>query len=366
MSACKLLLKIFRFRGLKVKSFSFENRGKELHINIKPHKNGSLCPVCKRRGKIIRRLNMRSWIDVTCFGIKVILWYDPVEIICPTHGRAQEDIPWAAPNAKVTYRMEYMILIYSQMMTQKAAAKLLNLPSSTFSDILHRTIKRIRKGHKIRGLKRIGIDEISYKKGKKYVTIVYDLETSRVIWVGKGKDRACIDRFFNEELSKHQKESIEFASCDMSQTYIGAIKEHCPNATLVLDRFHVVKSLNDAVDEVRKEAWREATKEEKRALKGLRWILYRRPENRSEEDKKTLKRLETLNKRILRACVYKDEFNKFWDCIRPGTAEKHLRNWINRVMRSRLEPLKKFARTMRLHFDRVRPFYDVFSCKEYH
>ena len=183
---------------------------------------------------------------------------------------------------RTTYRFEYIMLVYCQLMTQKAAAKILHIPKSTLSDQLHRAITRIRDGHRIRGLKSVGIDEISYCKGHKYATIVYDLDRSCVIWVGQGKERKTIDQFFNERLSDYQKGQIKWASCDMSQTYIGAIEDHCPNAKLVLDRFHIAKALNEAVDEIRKDQWRQATSDERKVLKGLRWLLFRHSSNRSK------------------------------------------------------------------------------------
>ncbi|MDA8190058.1 MAG: transposase, partial [Gammaproteobacteria bacterium] len=114
----------------------------------------------------------------------------------------------------------------------------------------------VRTGHKIRGLVTLGADEIAYCKGQKYATIIYDLDRSHVVWVGRGLGRETIDRFFNEQLSDGQKQRIRWASCDMSRAYTGAIKHHCPNATLVIDRFHVVKALNEALDAVRKDEWR--------------------------------------------------------------------------------------------------------------
>ncbi|MBN2524838.1 MAG: transposase [Deltaproteobacteria bacterium] len=112
-------------------------------------------------------------------------------------------------------------------MTQKAAAELLSIPKSTFSDILHRTISGTREGHRIRGLKSIGVDEVSYEKGHKYMTVVYDLDKARIVWVGEGKKRETIDAFFDNHLSDYQKKQIQWAFCDMSETFIGAIKTHC-------------------------------------------------------------------------------------------------------------------------------------------
>ena len=130
-------------------------------------------------------------------------------------------------------------------------------------------------------LKAVGVDEISYCKGHKYATIVYDIKKACVVWVGKGKGEKTIDRFFKEMLSDYQKREIKWATCDMSQAYINSIENHCPNVTLILDRFHIVKKLNEAVDEVRKEQWREASGDERKALKGLRWLLYRHSSKRN-------------------------------------------------------------------------------------
>jgi len=244
-------------------------------------------------------------------------------------------------------------------MTQKAVAQLLGLPTSTLSDLLHRAIKRRRDGHKIRGLKTVGIDEISYAKGYKYATVVYDLDRSCVVWIGAGKGRETIDRFFTEALSDYQKAQIKWACCDMSEAYMGAIKHHCPNATLVLDRFHIVKKLNEAVDEVRKEQWRNANKKDRKALKGLRWLLYRHSSTRPREGTRTLKQLEKLNRRIYRAWRLKDEFEQFWDYKAPWAARRFLNNWTATAMRSRLDPIKRFVRTLRAHAEDIIAFVET-------
>jgi len=248
------------------------------------------------------------------------------------------------------------MLKYCQAMTQKAAAQLLRIHQSTLSDILHRTITRIRDGHRIRGLRTIGVDEISYAKGHKYATLVYDLDRSCVVWVGPGKGRETIDVFFKEVLSEYQKDQIKWACCDMSEAYTNAIKAHCPNATLVLDRFHIVKALNTAVDEVRKEQWRLAGGDERKALKGLRWLLYRHSSTRSQDDTHTLKALEKGNNRIYRAWRLKDEFEQFWEYRAPWAADRFLQSWTTTALRSRLEPLRKFVATLRHHYFGVLAF----------
>ena len=360
MTACKLIRKLLNLKGLLVTAFELKYREKTINLWVKPYKNVCRCPHCNRRFRIVRTMdNPRVWRDLPICGWSVFFWFRPREVICPIHNRVQEDIPWANAYAHVTYRFEYSMLVYCQLMTQKAAARLLKIPKSTLSDLLHRTINRIRDGHKIRGLKAVGIDEISYGKRHKYATIVYDLERSCVVWVGQGKGRETIDQFFDEALSDYQKNKIKLASCDMSQAYIGAIEAHCPNAKLVLDRFHIAKALNEAVDDVRKEQWRNASVDDRKALKGLRWLLYRHSSNRSKKDSRILNALKKGNRRIHRAWVLKDEFEHFWDYKAPWAAEKFLKGWITTALKSRLEPIRKIAKTIRKHKDRIITFIET-------
>ena len=359
MTTLSFIRKLFRLKGLKVVNFDFKTRKSILNLIVKPHKNGCRCPICGKRGKIVNHLDdFRSWDDIVMAGWKIILWYTPREINCPTHGRQQEEIPWAAAKAQCTYRFEFSMLCYSKVMTQKAACDLLKTPPTTFSNRLHRTITRIRSGHKIRRLKTVGIDEISYCKGKKYATVVYDLDRGVVIWVGRGKGRSTIDRFFKEELSEYQKSKIQWASCDMSKAYIGAIEDHCKNAKLVLDHFHIVKALNEAVDDVRKEVWREASGSHRLAIKGLRWLLYRHSSTRSKSDTRFLNNLRKGNRRIYRAWVLKDELEHFWNYLSKGWAKKFLKSWITAVLRSRIEPMKKFALMLRKHQNNILNFIE--------
>lgn len=359
MGNTKLLSKLLRLKCLKITWFEFKDRGKELHLGVKPYKNGCRCQQCDRRCPIVRHVKeKRSWSDVTILGLKVILWYAPKEINCPTHGRAQEEIPWAAPHSRITYRLEFLICALSQVMTQKAAAGILKMSTSTLSDLLHRVITRVRQGHKIRGLVTIGVDEISYCSGKKYATIVYDLDRSVVIWVGKGKGRETIDQFFNTELSEFQRGQIRWASCDMSRAYTEAIKHHCTNAKLVIDRFHVVKALNGAVDEVRKEEWRDLDVDGRKAIKGLRWLLGMNAQNRTKGHTRFLNALRNSNRRIHRAWILKDEFNHFWNFKYKGSAESFLKQWMTAALKSRIPSIRKFVGTLREYYDNIVTFID--------
>ena len=179
-----------------------------------------------------------------------------------------------------------------------------------------------------------------------------------MLWVGRGKGRATIDRFFDECLSKGQKARILWASCDMSRAYTEAIKHHCPNATLVIDRFHVVKALNQAVDDVRKDEWRGLDTKGRSAIKGLRWLLSMHARNRSKGNTRYLNSLRNSNRRIHRAWVLKDEFDHIWNYRYRASAEKFLKRWMTAALRSRIPSLRQFVTTLRNHFDNIVAFTD--------
>lgn len=356
MALNTFIRKILKLSFLKVRWVEFRDRNQELHLGVKPYKNGCRCPHCGRRCKILRSLDNRVWRDIVVCGIPIIFHYQPKEIRCPTHGDIMEDIPWAASYSRVTYRLELLILRLSQKMTQKAVSELVKLPTSTLSDLLHRIIRRERQGHKIRGLTVIGVDEISYAKGRKFITLVYDIERSCVVWIGKGKGKQTLDSFFTNELSQYQRDKIRLACCDMAAGYISSIKEHCKHVSLVLDKFHIVQSLNKAVDEVRKEVWREACKEGKKAIKGVRWLIAHSSASRSKAQTRKINLLQKSNNKIFRAWLLKDNFEHFWDYVSLGHAANFLNAWITRALRSRIDSMKEFALMLRRHKENILSF----------
>lgn len=361
MSTAKFICKLFRFKNiLKVVDVRFTDYNRRLIIVVKPHKNGCRCPKCDKRGKIVCHTKVfREWKDIPVCGITVVLCYAPKEIICPTHGRVQEDIPWAGMFARVTQRFEYAVLRFGQQMTQKAAAERLQIPKSTFSDLVHSIITRERADHKIRDLTLMGVDEISYGKGHKYATIIYDLKRAKVVWVGAGKGSETLELFLKTKLSEYQRTKIRFACCDMSKAYISTIEKKLNKTTLVIDRFHIVKALNAAMDEVRKQEWRKVSKAKRLALKGIRWILFRHSSTRTKAHTRMIKSLRRGNNRIYRAWLLKDEFEHFWGYSYTGSAENFLKKWSTRALKSKLDPLRKFVQTLREHQQYILPYIET-------
>ena len=285
MSNLTLLRTILRLKGLKITHFRFMHRTTELHLAVKPYKNGCRCPDCGRRGRIVcQTTEFRRWEDVAVMGLRVVLWYAPKEIQCPTHGRVQEEIPWAPPHARVTYRLEWRLCALCQIMTQKAAAEILRLPTSTLSNLLHRVITRVRHGHTIRGLTTLGVDEISYCKGRtvRHPRLRPGPGACRVGRSGQGPrhHRSLLQRLAEPGVDRKAPGRM-LPVGDMSPAYIAATpSQHhvAPRVTLIIDRFHLVKALRPGR---RTRSHDRRSQRAARARRGgrpsrrLRWLLSR-------------------------------------------------------------------------------------------
>ena len=354
MSNLKLLRTILRLESLQITHFRFMHRDTELHLAVKPYKNGCRCPACGRRGRIVRQTTeLRRWEDVAVMGLRVVLWYAPKEIQCPTHGRMQEEIPGAPVYARVTYRLEWRLCALCQIMTQKAAAEILGLPTSTLSNLLHRVITRVRHGHTIRGLTTLGVDEISYCKGRKFATLVYDLDRARVLWVGPGKGRdnhrSLLQRLvepgadsagrlgqLRHEPGLYRGNHAPLPPCDARPRPLPSRQSAEPG-----------RGRGPQVDT-----------QGRKAIKGLRWLLSRHSRHRTKGHTRFLNSLRNSNRRIHRAWVLKDEFEHFWDYRYPASAKTFLRRWMTAALRSRLPTMRTFVGTLRTHLVHIMAFID--------
>jgi transposase len=200
-------------------------------------------------------------------------------------------------------------------------------------------------------LRAIGVDEIQYGRGHQYLTLVYQIEAqcTRLLWVGKERTTESFQGFFTQ-IGEELAASIEFICSDMWKPYLQLIEQHCPRALNILDRFHIVAKMNKAIDEVRAgEARRLVRDGYEPVLKKSRWCLLKRKENLTDPQRIRLRDLLRYNLKSVRAYLLKEDFQQFWDYTSPAWAGKFLDQWCRQVMRSRIEPMKKFARTVRKH-----------------
>lgn len=307
------------------------------------------CGVCSLpSSRIHSRGQPRRWRDLSVRDQELVLSYAPARVKCRRCGVRTERIPWADPWQRITQGLSLSLARLSRELSWKATAEHYGLDWKTVAAAVKSAVARGLKRRPWKPLHAIGIDEVSRSKGQRYLTLVYDLERRRLVWVGENRDSETMRRFFTW-LGWRRARSVVLACCDMWAPYLDALKENLPRATVVFDRFHVVQHLNAAVDTVRREIWRQLPAEEKSAFKNTRWLWLSNPWNLRPEQKRRLSALCRRNSPIVRAYYLKEAFQRFWDYQRRGWAEPYLRQWLWWASHSRLQSFVGFSRMIRAH-----------------
>jgi transposase len=262
-----------------------------------------------------------------------------------------EEVPWAM--GKHTLTRAYMLYLahWARKLSWKDTALSFG---TTWDQVCHAVEYVVRWGleHRELGtLRAIGVDEIHIRKSHKFLTLVYQIDAgcTRLLWVGQARTKQSFEKFFTL-IGQELAGKIEFICSDMWRPYLEVIAKRCPKALNILDRFHMVAKLNKALDEVRAgEARRMVREGYEPVLKNKRWCLLKRPENLTDKQNVSLRELLAYNLKSVRAYLLKEEFQLFWEYDSPAWAAKFLDAWCKRAMRSRIDPVKKFARTVRAH-----------------
>jgi transposase len=272
----------------------------------------------------------------------------------------QVEIPFADSRRSYTKAFERYALELSKRMTIRDVAAHLGVSWDVIKDIQKRDLSRRFAKPKLKHLRAIAIDEIAVGKGHRYLTVVMDLESGAVVFVGDGKGEDALKPFWKRLRSSGAK--IEAVAMDMSAAYRKAVTAHLSQAKIVFDHFHVIKLFNDKLSELRRELYREATDMmQKKVLKGTRWLLLMNPENLDEEqdEKRRLKEALKLNEPLATAYYLKDDLRRFWDQPGKRFATTFLDGWIRRAETSGIRVLQQMAKTLAAHRSGLLAYYDV-------
>ncbi|MFH0915812.1 MAG: ISL3 family transposase [bacterium] len=321
------------------------------HGNAKPH-----CPTCDRvMGGEVRWTECR-WRHFDLFSVKCFLVAQIREARCPRHGRRLESVPWARGRARHTAVFDQRVASLVQVADKTAAARMFGVAWRTVGRMVERVVKAFLPGDLLEGLEAIAVDETSYKRGHRYLTVVTDLMTGRVVWVGEGKSAETLGGFF-ELLGQRRRASISVVCMDMGEAFRNAVQEWLPDADIVYDRFHVVKLLLEAIDEVRRQACRETGGVAKHPLKNTRFALLRNPKHLRPQDQAAIALVQQTNRRLARAYELRVSFEDLWTLDDEDDARSFLARWTRSALLSRLPPLRKFATTVRTHLEGILGFF---------
>lgn len=325
-----------------------------IEVTIEPRANGRpICSRCRRVRPGYDRLPPRQFEFVPLWAIPVVFWYAMRRVDCPTCGVTVEKVPWGDGKCTLTKSYRWFLARWARRLSWKETA----LVFGTSWEKVFRAVKyAVLWGlihRKLTGIKAIGIDEIQWRRGHKYLTLVYQIDhgMKRLLWIAQDRTEQSLEQFF-WYLGPRKSGRLRFTCSDMWKPYLTVLRKAAKNAVLILDRFHVMAKLNKALDEVRAvEARRLVQDGYEPVLKHSRWCLLKRPENLTERQTVKLSELIRYNLQSVRGYLQREDFQRFWEYRSPTWAKKFLEEWCRRVMRSRIEPMKKVARTLRKHQD---------------
>jgi transposase len=311
------------------------------------------CPQCSKPCAMADHAPERTWRHLDTMQFETLIRARVPRCDCPEHGVKTITVPWAAPGARFTLLFERFaidVLLASRSLSQ--AADLLRLDWDAVQRIMERAVVRGLEQRRLEGLAHVGIDEKSFGSGQSYISLLTDLDQSRVLEVMDGCDQAVAEALW-KSLPEEQRKRIVAVALDMSAAFIAATQSSVPQAELVHDKFHVAKHLNEAVDKVRRQEHRELLEQGDETLKGSRQLWLFNPVNFSEEQAADFERLKYSGLKVARAWAIKELFCKLWQYVYEGSARAFFKKWFGWATRSQLKPVIKVARMLRKHLENI-------------
>jgi transposase len=354
-----LLYHAFGIRGYVYSRTQFDNGQVIFAIHQEPEEYR--CSACGS-SRVISRGQADRWFRSLPIGGHPTVVVLPIpRVECRACGLVRQvEISFADPRRSYTKSFERYALELSRSMTISDVALHLNVGWDLIKDIQKRDLTRRYAKPKLKRLRYIAIDEIAVAKGHRYLTVVMDLVSGAIVFVGGGKGADALKPFWKR--LRPSKARIEAVAMDMSAAYWGAVMTHLPKAKIVFDHFHVIKLFNEKLSDLRRALYREATEVmKKQVLKGTRWLLLKNPENLDpgKDEKRRLKEALALNEPLATAYYMKDELRRFWDQPGKAFATIFLDGWIRRAEASGIKILQQMGKTLAAHRSGLLAYYDV-------
>lgn len=314
-------------------------------------------PRCSRCGHVVsgdgHQARPRRWRHLSLLGVATYLEAVVRRVYCPCTGSEQvEAVPWARAAARGTRSLERVVALLSRTTDTTTAARHFDLAWRTVSAIEARYAQEQLVPARFDGLHVIGVDEIAFGHGQTYLTVVVDLLQGDVVWIGKGRSQASLEAFFRE-IGPERCAQLEVIATDLHQAFHLAIRRFAPHADLVFDHFHLVKLLNAALDDVRREEFRRLDQDERHWLKGTRWAVLKDPSHLTPTQAQKLQDLEHANQRLFRGYLLKEDFRHAWVPGDVTLSKRRLGRWLRWAMRSRIRQIVRFAKTVKTHLDGI-------------
>jgi transposase len=339
----------------KVKGFVYEQIRfvrDVIEVDVRPRRGSRpYCAGCGRRGSTYDHLARRRFAFVPLWGIRVFLLYAMRRVDCPRCGVTVEMVPWAEGKRHLTQAYAVFLARWARRLSWREVSLIFKTSWENVFRSVAWVVEYGLKHRSLEGITAIGVDEVQFQKGHRYLTVVYQIDQGcrRLLWIGKDRTTKTLLRFFRM-MGRERTAALRFVCSDMWQPYLKVIAKKASHALHILDRFHIVAKLNKAIDEVRAaEAKELSAKGYEPVLKHSRWCLLKRVAHLSRKQSARLTELMCYRLKTMRAYLLKESFQTLWAYKSYHWAGVFLDGWLKRAMRSRLEPIKKVARSIRAH-----------------
>ncbi len=347
----KRLLRLGRERVVRVSLV--EGAGDQVLVELaRPARRRMRCPHCGFQTRATYDRAVRSWRHLDVLRARCLVRCEVRRIDCPTCGVVPEEIPWARPGSRFTRAFEDGCVWLSRDAPKSVVAQLMRVDWATVGRMIERVVdEALERRDPLEGLRMVGVDEVAYRKGHRYLTCVVDHERGAVVWCAKGRSADTLRQFFRD-LGPERSLLLEAISCDMSASWPTVIAEHAKNARVCVDPFHVVKLSGEALDTLRRQEWQRLRRQDpERAvwLKGTRWALRRRPEELRPTEQASLALLERENLDVYRGYLLHDQLRAIYQVRDPAQADRLLADWSAMAAGSGLAPFVRLAATIDQH-----------------
>jgi len=333
-----------------IKAIEFKVEEKQLDLFI-DFESGSkfTCPLCDKSGRHVHDTIERTWRHLNFFQFKTYLHCRVPRTECDKCGVKQVKIPWARKSSGFTLLMDSLIVLLAQHMPAKTVADLIGEHDTRIWRVLEHYVRVARSNEDFSKVHSVGVDETSRAKGHNYISVFVDLDNSKVVHVCEGRDSEAITSFKSDyEAHKGMAGNITNFCCDMSPAFISGIESNFKNAAITFDRFHVIKLMNEAVDQVRRQE-----QAHNASLKRTRYIWLKNPENLTKKQMKELGSLKDMRLKTSKAYEIKLSLRDFWDIRDPVFAQSYLKKWYFWATHSRLTPVIDKAKTFKNHWNGI-------------
>jgi len=345
--------RLLRLPGASVIDVSFGAEG--VIVSVRLRRRRRVCSRCGQTGRLaIHGRRVKRWRHLDLGASRCIIECELRRLWCRFCGAQFEAVPWARAGSRYTRDFEDVVAWLAQQMAKTPIAGLLRIAWDTVGRIVERVTGDHLDERRLEGLVCIGVDEISYRRGQRYLTSVADHRTGAIVWCRAGRNSATLAEFFAE--LGDRKDSIRAVSIDMSGEYQRAIREAIPDAQLCFDPFHVCRLASRATDQIRRDEWNAHERSHTatgRWVKGTRWSLLKAPERQTIGQLATLYEVQQANRALYRAFLLREELRLLYHLDDPALAPAHLDAWLAWASRSRLRPFVRLARTLRAHRDGI-------------